>query len=253
MCATGSASVFCKQTCHWHRTGEASGTLEISRDKAQAPVSRIIFAAETAAVPATSPPCLILCKLGGSLLRNVELASRLTALFDMHPLTRFTVLTGGGQAADLVRHWAERFSLNDIASHELAIAAMDFNAELLSKLFPSWSVAARRDEWAHACDTSTHPTLLSPAAFLRAEESLAGEELPRSWDMTSDSLAAWLAGRLGCDELWLLKSCPAPSADDPGDAVDPLFRSTLPPGITVRWCNLAGSRPVSDPVIWLKS
>jgi aspartokinase-like uncharacterized kinase len=217
------------------------------------PVSRIDFAAETAAVPATSSPRLILCKLGGSLLQNVDLPIRLAALTDAHPSTHFAVLTGGGPAADLVRDWSEHFSLDDIASHELAIVAMDFNTQLLCRLFPAWSFATCREEWAHAVNANSNPTLLSPTAFLEAEETLAGEELPRSWDVTSDSLAAWLAGRLGCDELWLLKSCPAPSADDPGDAVDPLFRSTLPPGITVRWCNLAGPRPVSDPVIWIKS
>lgn len=204
-------------------------------------------------MPPTTPCRSILCKLGGSLLQHVELPSRLRALFVAYPSTRLTVLTGGGEAADLVRDWAERFGLDDVISHELAIAAMDFNTELLRKLFSDWSVATCREEWDHAFNTSTNPTLLSPTAFLEAEETFAGKELPRSWDVTSDSLAAWLAGRLGCDELWLLKSCPAPSADDPGDAVDPLFRSTLPPGITVRWCNLAGSRPVSDPVIWLKS
>jgi len=195
----------------------------------------------------------ILCKLGGSLLQYVELASRLTALFDLHPSTHFTVLVGGGPAADLVRDWSERFRLNDSASHELAIASMDFNTQLLRRLFPDWSVATCREEWAHAVNTNSNPTLLSPTAFLEAEEHLAGEKLPRSWDVTSDSLAAWLAGRLDCHELWLLKSCPAPPADDPGDAVDPLFRSTLPPGISVRWCNLAGPEPVSHPDVWLMS
>ncbi|MBX3450750.1 MAG: hypothetical protein KF777_14385 [Planctomycetaceae bacterium] len=204
-------------------------------------------------MPPTAPCRSILCKLGGSLLQHVELPSRLLALFEAHSSTRLTVLTGGGEAANLVRDWAERFGLDDVISHELAIAAMDFNTELLRKLFSDWSVATCREEWDYAFNTGTNPTLLSPTPFLEAEETLAGQELPRSWDMTSDSLAAWLAGRLGCDELWLLKSCPAPSADDPGDAVDPLFRSTLPPGITVRWCNLAGPRPVSDPVIWIKS
>lgn len=204
-------------------------------------------------MPPSAPYRSILCKLGGSLLQQVELPGRLLALFEAHPATRFAVLTGGGQAADLVRDWADRFSLNDIASHELAIAAMDLNCELLRRLFPDWPLAASRDEWAHACDTSTHPTLLSPTAFLESEETLAGEEVPRSWDMTSDSLAAWLAGRLGCNELWLLKSCPVPPADDPVDAVDPMFHSTLPHGIIVRWCNLAGLEATSHPGIWLKS
>ena len=41
-------------------------------------------------------------------------------------------------------------------------------------------------------------------------QTLAAEDLPPSWDVTSDSLAAWLARRLAAERLVLVKSCPLP-------------------------------------------
>ncbi len=53
-------------------------------------------------------------------------------------------------------------------------------------------------------------------------------DLPQSWDLTSDSLAAWLAGKLRAEKLLLIKSvdCPvAQAAKELAEAgiVDPLF------------------------------
>jgi dihydroneopterin aldolase len=57
---------------------------------------------------------------------------------------------------------------------------------------------------------------------------LAASDVPESWDVTSDSLAAWLAGTLGAARLLLVKSRdvePPVTARDLADAgvVDPLF------------------------------
>jgi aspartokinase-like uncharacterized kinase len=54
-------------------------------------------------------------------------------------------------------------------------------------------------------------------------------DIEASWDVTSDSLAAWLAFELGAAALWLVKSCPMPqeSAQFPAmgvvDAAFPRF------------------------------
>jgi hypothetical protein len=62
--------------------------------------------------------------------------------------------------------------------------------------------------------------------------ALADPGLPRTWDLTSDSLAAWLCGRLGCKSLLLVKSCTLPP-DPPqlevlarDGVVDPLLAET---------------------------
>jgi len=70
------------------------------------------------------------------------------------------------------------------------------------------------------------PTVLLCASFMR---KVPPEELPRSWEATSDSVAAYLARRLGADRLVLVKpGCP--SAIPPAELVDPCFPELVPPG-----------------------
>jgi dihydroneopterin aldolase len=57
---------------------------------------------------------------------------------------------------------------------------------------------------------------------------LAAQDVPETWEMTSDSLAAWLAGNFGADRLLLIKSCglnaPVSAQDLAADKiVDSLF------------------------------
>lgn len=97
------------------------------------------------------------------------------------------VIPGGGRFADFVR----RLNLSDTAGHWMAIAAMEqYGWYLASHDIP-------------ATATIAHPaamTVLLPYCALRD-----ADPLPHSWDVTSDTIAAWVAARLGT-ELLLLKS-----------------------------------------------
>jgi dihydroneopterin aldolase len=53
--------------------------------------------------------------------------------------------------------------------------------------------------------------------WLPARMALAAADIPASWDVTSDSLAAWLAGRLGARRLVLMKQ-----VDSNGDPAESL-------------------------------
>src|SRR5206468_2577340 len=46
--------------------------------------------------------------------------------------------------------------------------------------------------------------------WLPSAMALGRPEIAESWDVTSDSLAAWLTGRLGLRHLVLVKSAPPP-------------------------------------------
>ena len=90
------------------------------------------------------------------------------------------VVPGGGRFADAVRDADGRFGLHAHTSHRMAILAMEQYGWLLSDLIPGVPV-------------------LLPAG-------LPLDELPASWDVTSDSIAAWVAHRVGADRLVLVKS-----------------------------------------------
>jgi aspartokinase-like uncharacterized kinase len=63
--------------------------------------------------------------------------------------------------------------------------------------------------------------VLAPSRWMRS-----ADVLPHSWDVTSDSIAAFIAGALGATRLILIK----PVSEG---AVDPWFERTLPVGLPV--------------------
>lgn len=65
----------------------------------------------------------------------------------------------------------------------------------------------------------------SPVIWLPDHHQLSGiKELPPTWDLTSDSLAAWLAGRIGARRLLLIKSAPT---EEPLPPLSDLFKTGL--------------------------
>src|SRR6266852_4299449 len=64
--------------------------------------------------------------------------------------------------------------------------------------------------------------VLAPYRWLRA-----ADPLPHSWEVTSDSIAAWLAGQVRARRVVLIK----PAQGDPAKLVDSYFLRTLPRGV----------------------
>ena len=96
---------------------------------------------------------------------------------------RLVVVPGGGSFADEVRRADRRFALGDSAAHWMAILAMDQYAYLLAQLAPGAALVRSRRELAPG-----RLNVLAPSAWLRR-----ADPLPHSWDVTSDSIAAWVA------------------------------------------------------------
>jgi aspartokinase-like uncharacterized kinase len=85
--------------------------------------------------------------------------------------------------------------------------------------------------------------ILLPRIILDEEDRLAQDPLPHSWAVTSDSIAARVAVRLGAEELLLLKSAPLPPGIDRTGAarlglVDPAFTAVARPLGRVLYLNL---------------
>lgn len=125
----------------------------------------------------------IVVKLGGSLYHHApELATALKS--SQCPLF---IVPGGGRFADAVRE----SGLSDEDAHWEAIAAMDtFGRHLATFGF----------------ELTDHLSIpVKTAVFLPSHSMRDNDPLPHSWDVTSDTIAAWVAGRLGLD-LVVLKS-----------------------------------------------
>jgi len=134
------------------------------------------------------------------------------------------VVPGGGPFADAVREIDRRQGLPPSTAHWMAIQAMDQVAELLASVIAGSEIVSDSAGISDARRRGRVP-VLAPARWLRA-----ADELPHSWDVTSDSLAAYLAGLLGAERLLLVKA--VGGAVD--ELVDPWFRRALPAGVECR-------------------
>lgn len=164
-------------------------------------------------------------KVGGGLLQlNGGLAAAADAIGrawrDGAPLV---VMGGGGPWADAVRATDARFGHGDDAAHWMAIHAMDQYAHWLVTHWPEAVLVGSPYEAGAALDSGRLP-VLAPARWLRDTDTL-----PHAWSVTSDAIAAWIAGALDARRLVLLKPVPG-DADTLGDA---RWRATAPAALRV--------------------
>jgi 5-(aminomethyl)-3-furanmethanol phosphate kinase len=135
-------------------------------------------------------------KVGGSLAaRPTQLRRLMETLADAARRHHLVVVPGGGSFADAVRRADRRFALGDSAAHWMAILAMDQYGYLLARLAPGAALVRSRRELAPG-----RLNVLAPSAWLRR-----ADPLPHSWDVTSDSIAAWVAHALRVRRLMLVK------------------------------------------------
>ena len=139
-------------------------------------------------------------KLGGGVLAHADDFDRvLEAIAAAARERRLLVVPGGGPFADAVRDVDRRLRLSDDAAHWMAVLAMDQHAYLIASRLPGVVVVAQLSEIVAALDTGRVP-VLAPSRWLRE-----ADPLPHSWDVTSDSIAAWVAGAVGARRLILVK------------------------------------------------
>jgi aspartokinase-like uncharacterized kinase len=135
---------------------------------------------------------LTVVKVGGGLGDSAlpGLCTALGELGERHPLI---VVPGGAAFADAVRDADRRFRLRAATSHRMAILGMEQFGWMLCDLIPG---AVRCADLAAVRAGRT--TVLLPAA-------LPLDRLPASWEVTSDSIAAWVADQVGAGRLVLVK------------------------------------------------
>lgn len=140
---------------------------------------------------------LTVVKLGGSSAASADLPIWLAALQKANP--PLVLVPGGGPFADQVRDSQRVLGYSDEAAHAMALLAMEqFGHVLIDqalRLRPARSI-----EEMHALLDGGHLPVWFPTTMV-----LAAPAIPASWDITSDSLAAWLAGQLDASALLLIK------------------------------------------------
>ena len=162
-------------------------------------------------------------KLGGALLARPEhFEATLAAIGAAAATRRLLVVPGGGPFADAVREVDRHLHLSDDAAHWMAVLAMDQHAHLVAARAAGGVVVAEPREIDPALDAGSIP-VLAPYRWLRE-----ADPLPHSWTVTSDSIAAWIAGQVGARHLVLVK----PPHAQGNELVDSYFQKALPAHVT---------------------
>jgi aspartokinase-like uncharacterized kinase len=192
-------------------------------------VTRNASAAASAPTTAMSSGAAVVetvVKLGGGLLAHAgHFEAALTAIATAAGERRLLVVPGGGPFADAVREVDRRLQLGHDAAHWMAVLAMDQYALLLAARLTGGVIVAEPREISAALgeDSPGRVPVLAPYRWLRA-----ADPLPHAWMVTSDSIAAWVAGRIGARRLVLVK--PPGAAGD--ELVDAYFSRALPAHVT---------------------
>lgn len=163
---------------------------------------------------------LTIVKLGGSLAFAPERVAWLDALAKWGgPLI---LVPGGGPFASCVRLAQNAMGFSDSAAHRMALMAMEQFGIALS---------AHSDAFVAANSLSEMESLLHCGRipiWLPQRMALDAADVPASWEVTSDSLAAWLAWACGARRMLLIKSLDLKAPVSAGDLavrkiVDPAF------------------------------
>jgi 5-(aminomethyl)-3-furanmethanol phosphate kinase len=161
-------------------------------------------------------------KLGGSLLTLSDMPTRFLNWFERQAPAENLLIVGGGVLVESLRNIDKQFSLTLELSHKLAIQMMDLNATWVAQILGQLPVV---NQWPLiANEAKSGIVLLTLAPLLnQIEDESRAKNIPvpeHSWNVTSDSLAAWLAALWPADELVLLKSClPKANSDNLADWV----------------------------------
>ena len=143
---------------------------------------------------------MIVVKLGGSLSQSDTLVNCLNRVEQNYPNRAVVIAPGGGAFADQVRLAQHRWQFDDNTAHRMAILAMQQMALLIKGLKSDFSIACS------VADIRKQLHRQKIVIWSPDIVELDNAAIQASWDITSDSLAAWLAKALSARELVLVKS-----------------------------------------------
>jgi dihydroneopterin aldolase len=136
-------------------------------------------------------------KVGGSFAFSPHLRDWVAAIANC--AGHIVIVPGGGPFADTVRAAQAQIGFDDRAAHRMGLLAMDQYGCAIKSLHEKLSLADSLDSIRRGLVDRRVPVWLSSRMALDAAD------VPQCWDVTSDSLAVWLAGQIGAERLLLVK------------------------------------------------
>jgi len=143
-----------------------------------------------------------LFKIGGKILENSNSIkstfSQLTQLYEEQILQKIIVIPGGGSFANFVRSLDEVLQIGDDLAHWSAIYSMNYNGIILNRKYPNLESIEKLKTFQ---DAKQMFCIFLPYSFLREDDTL-----PHNWDVTSDSIALYVANKLKLSRCFLIKN-----------------------------------------------
>lgn len=168
-------------------------------------------------------------KVGGSLAEDSATLERfcqeLSCLAESH---RIVIVPGGGRFADTARMLHKKLNLSNTVAHGIAILAMDQYGLLLSDIAPNSYISHSLEE----INISTKGML---PIFLPSTHMFYEDPLEHTWDVTSDSISAYLASLLHAQKLVLVTDVDGIFSDDPKRNPDAILFEELPAKNLLNW------------------
>ena len=141
-------------------------------------------------------------KIGGKILENSNniksTISQLAHLYDEKILQKIIVIPGGGSFANFVRSLDEVLQIGDDLAHWIAIYSMNYHGIILNRKYPNLETIEKLKTFQ---DAKQMFCIFLPYSFLREDDTL-----PHNWDVTSDSIALYVANKLKLSQCFLIKN-----------------------------------------------
>jgi aspartokinase-like uncharacterized kinase len=168
-------------------------------------------------------------KLGGSLANSEELPRWLEVIATAGA-GKVVPVPGGGPWADEVREAQKRDGFDNRVAHRKALLAMEQYAKVLAAASPAFVLTNSIVGIREVLRKNQVPV------WMPYEMVVADPSIPETWDVTSDSLSAWLAGKMNASTLLLVKSF---AINEPQPDIEEMVRRGW---VDARFAQFAASR-----------
>ena len=143
----------------------------------------------------------IIAKLGGNIIENRKnlksTISQFKQICEYNLVQKIVIVPGGGSYANFVRMLDKKINIGDDLSHWMAIFAMNSNGITINQQYSELTCYSNLDQ----LKKSKKKIII----FLPYDYFYQLDDLPHSWDVTSDSITLYIAHQLGLKDCFLIK------------------------------------------------